>query len=92
MYINFVPQRAQILICDYDLACIPPEMSKQRRVVVVSPRSYNRRHGLGAGRCVVVPFSSTAPPLTTLAQVAFPGGKYNGGYLGYLRQCELRVA
>lgn len=61
MAIYFVPPRGRILICDFDMACVPPEMAKVRRAVVVSPRSYNRRHGNGPGRCLVVPFSSNAP-------------------------------
>jgi uncharacterized protein YifN (PemK superfamily) len=48
-------------MCDYDMARVPPEMEKVRRVVVISPRSYNRRHGFKAGRCLVVPFSATDP-------------------------------
>lgn len=76
MPIPFVPPRGRILICDFDLARIHPEMAKARRVVVVSPRSYNRRHGAGPGRCLVVPFSSTAPPEITPAHVTFTADKY----------------
>src|SRR4051812_26431452 len=76
MPIPFVPPRSRILICDFDLARIHPEMTKARRVVVVSPRSYNRRHGAGPGRCLVVPFSATAPPAITPAHVAFRADKY----------------
>ena len=61
MPINFVPERGRILMCDYDMARVPPEMEKVRRVVVISPRSYNHRHGSGPGRCLVVPFSATNP-------------------------------
>src|SRR4051812_44508976 len=53
------------------MASIPPEMRKQRRVVVVSPRSHNR-----ARRCVVVPFSATEPRDMTAAYVAFPATAY----------------
>jgi uncharacterized protein YifN (PemK superfamily) len=76
MPIPFVPPRARILICDFDLARIHPEMTKQRRVVVVSPRSYNRRHGAGPGRCLVIPFSTTSPPEITPAHVPFAADKY----------------
>jgi hypothetical protein len=73
MPITFVPERGRILICDYDLARIAPEMDKERRVVVVSPRSYNQRHGASAGRCIVVPFSATNPGrFLTPADVPFP--------------------
>lgn len=77
MPINFVPERGRILICDYDLARIPPEMEKQRRVVVISPRTYNVRHGALAGRCIVVPFSATDPgKFITPADVPFRAGAY----------------
>ena len=76
MSINFVPQRARVLICNYDLARVSPEIDKTRRAVVVSPRSYNHRHGAGPGRCLVVPFSATRPFVLTPADVHFPAGKY----------------
>ncbi|PZA09599.1 hypothetical protein DNX69_22785 [Rhodopseudomonas palustris] len=77
MTINFVPERGRILMCDYDMARVPPEMEKIRRVVVVSPRSYNHRHGSRPGRCVVVPFSATDPDRhATPADVPFDGATY----------------
>lgn len=76
MPISFVPQRGQILICDFNMAYVPPEMRKKRRAVVVSPRSYNARHGQGPGRCVVVPFSATPPKYPKPSQVPFPVGRY----------------
>jgi uncharacterized protein YifN (PemK superfamily) len=69
--ITFVPERGQILLCDFDLANVAPEMRKRRRVTVVSPRSYNK-----ARRCVVVPFSATAPFFETPAHVAFSPDQY----------------
>ena len=64
-------------MCDFDMAgMVPPEMRKTRRVVVISPRSHNRRHGAKAGRCIVVPFSASEPPLATPAEVQFPVGAY----------------
>ena len=75
--ITFVPQRGQVLICDYDMAgVVPPEMRKKRRVVVVSPRSRNHRHGQGPGRCIVVPFSASMPAVVTNAEVPFAGNIY----------------
>ncbi len=75
--ITFVPQRGQILICDFDMAgVVPPEMRKKRRVVVVSPRSHNHRHGQRPGRCLVVPFSASMPTVVTAAEVPFPGDAY----------------
>lgn len=76
MPIRFVPQRGLILICDYDVARVHPEMNKRRRVVVISPRSYNRRHGEGPGRCLVVPFSASEPRFLTPSIVTFPAGSY----------------
>lgn len=75
--INFVPERGRILMCDYDMARVPPEMEKVRRVVVISPRSYNRRHGSKPGRCLVVPFSATNPAQhLTLADILFDTKTY----------------
>src|SRR3712207_5507746 len=65
-----------ILICDFSMAHVPPEMRKERRAVVVSPRSYNVRHGAGPGRCVVVPFTASKPARITPADVPFPAGVY----------------
>lgn len=77
MPIQHVPPRGEILICDFDLTGhVPPEIRKTRRVVVVSPRSQNHRHGQNPGRCVVVPFSQTAPPRPSPADVSFPQGSY----------------
>lgn len=75
--ITFVPKRGQILICDFDMAgVVPPEMRKKRRIVVVSPRSHNRRHGQHPGRCLVVPFSASLPSVLTAAEVPFPQTTY----------------
>lgn len=76
MTIPFVPPRGRILICNFDMARIHPEMTKHRRVVVLSPRSYNSRHGQGPGRCLVIPFSSTEPFQVKPAHVPFPDNKY----------------
>lgn len=51
-------------------------MTKERRVVIISPRSYNRRHGWGPGRCLVIPFSATPPPDVTPAHVPFADNVY----------------
>ena len=69
--IKFVPERGHILLCDFDMANVAPEMRKKRRVVVMSPRSHNR-----GWRCVVVPFSATAPHEMTPAYVPFAVGQY----------------
>jgi uncharacterized protein YifN (PemK superfamily) len=75
--INFVPERGRILMCDYDMARVPPEMEKVRRIVVVSPRSYNHKHGSKPGRCLVIPFSATDPArYLTPADVPFDSITY----------------
>lgn len=76
MPINFVPERGRLLICDFDRARVHPENSKLRRVVVLSPRSYNERHGAGPGRCIVVPFSASQPVTQRLSDVFFAFGRY----------------
>jgi uncharacterized protein YifN (PemK superfamily) len=77
MAITFDPERGRILMCNYDMARVPPEMDKLRRVVVISPKSHNHRHGASAGRCVVVTFSATDPDrFLTPAEVPFPANRY----------------
>lgn len=76
MPIAFVPVRRQILICDFEYGRIEPSIGKVRRALVVSPRSHNRRHGFGPGRCIVVPFSSTPPEDPTPAHVPFADDVY----------------
>jgi len=58
MPITFTPQLGTVLMCDFGPNSTPPEMSKIRHVVVVSPR---RRGRSGWGSCIVVPFSTVAP-------------------------------
>jgi uncharacterized protein YifN (PemK superfamily) len=74
--INFVPERGRILVCNFDLARVHPENKKIRRVAVMSPRSYNERHGSGPGRCIVVPFSVTQPPVLRPSDIFFATGPY----------------
>jgi uncharacterized protein YifN (PemK superfamily) len=77
MSITFVSSRRQILICDFEFGKIEPSMGKIRRSLVVSPRSYNRRHGFGPGRCVVIPFTATPPEEHILpSHIHFPLGGY----------------
>lgn len=76
MAISFAPQRGLILICDFDMARVAPEMDKPRPVIVISPASYNRRHGSGPGRCMVVPFSASTPKVLRASYVHFPAGQY----------------
>jgi uncharacterized protein YifN (PemK superfamily) len=45
-----------VLMCDFGLSTVPPEISKMRHVIVVSPKHRRR-----SGSCLVVPFSTVAP-------------------------------
>ena len=49
------PKQGEVLRCDYS-GLVPPEMSKVRWVVVVSPKFLNRPN-----LCTVVPLSTTPP-------------------------------
>ena len=55
MPIRFVPQQGMVLMCDF-AGFVPPEMTKVRHVVIVSPR-----HRRNTGSCLVVPLSTVAP-------------------------------
>ena len=84
---------------DFNMACVPPEMPKTRRVVVVSPRSYNYRVIAGRdaannpiyapGKCVVVPFSATAPRYLERSHVPFAAGQYKSLTLDTWAICEM---
>jgi uncharacterized protein YifN (PemK superfamily) len=76
MAITFIPERGRILMCDYDLGGVAPEMDKLRRVVVVSPTEINHRHAKRSGVAVVVPFSATPPTICRPCDVYFPRGIY----------------
>lgn len=56
MAINFHPKAGAVLLCSYEPGFRAPEMTKQRPVIVVTPR-LRRREGL----CTVVPLSTTDP-------------------------------
>ena len=76
MAITFTPDRGSILMCDFDQASLPPEMSKIRRVVVASPTARNHRHGAGPGLALVVPLSATVPSSPEPCDVFLPAGIY----------------
>lgn len=66
-----------ILMCNFDMATVPPEMRKIRRVVVVSPKSYNKRPTMSSpGKCIVVPFSATEPRNSLASHVGIQVGFY----------------
>ena len=56
MPLNFHPKTGAVLMCDFTTGFKPPEMTKRRPVVVISPR--RRRSGR---TCTVVPLSTAAP-------------------------------
>jgi uncharacterized protein YifN (PemK superfamily) len=59
-----------VVMCDFT-HLRKPEMLKQRRAIVVSPRSQNLHR-----RCVVVPVSKTPPDHRTTFHHEFPAGRY----------------
>jgi uncharacterized protein YifN (PemK superfamily) len=61
MAITFQPQRGAIILCDFDMARIHPEMDKNRQAIVFSITQLNHRHGRSAGHCTVIPTSSKPP-------------------------------
>jgi len=56
MPLAYHPKIGEILLCDYETGFIPPEMTKRRPVVTISPR-LRRRDNL----VTVIPLSTTAP-------------------------------
>jgi uncharacterized protein YifN (PemK superfamily) len=73
MPITFTPELGQVLMCDFGPNSIPPEMSKIRHVVVVSPR---RKGGSGWGSCIVVPFSTSVPEVVEAYHYRIQANKY----------------
>jgi uncharacterized protein YifN (PemK superfamily) len=76
MPITFMPRRGTILLCDFDVACVPPEMNKRRPVIVLSRYEMNHRHARAAGHCTVVPTSATQPRTVGPEDVFVPVGTY----------------
>jgi mRNA interferase MazF len=70
--LTFFPKPGQILLCDYDMATVPPEMRKKRPVAVISPYQHNKRYGV----CAVVPFSTVAPSPIERFHYRIPAGRY----------------
>ena len=69
MPITFVPSAGMVLWCSYDGE--EPEMTKDRRVIVVSTKAANRR-----GTCIVVPFSTVEPIPPMGWHHEIPTGRY----------------
>lgn len=76
MAITFIPKRGAILMCDFDMAFVPPEMIKFRQAVVLSVQGMNHRHGTGPGLCTVIPFSTVPPATPGIDDIFFPAGRY----------------
>lgn len=53
--VQFAPGGGQVFMCDFSFLR-KPEMQKQRRAIILSPKSMNQ-----SGRCTVVPVSMTPP-------------------------------
>lgn len=76
MAITFVPRRGAILLCNFDLAFVPPEMNKERQAIVVSRYEMNHRHARAPGLCSIVPASATRPTSPGREDVFIPAGRY----------------
>ena len=71
MTIDFQPRQGMVLICNYETGFSPPEMTKLRRVVIVSEDDHNKY-----GLCTVVPFSTTPPGSEQPFHVRFEPKRY----------------
>lgn len=56
MPLKYHPKTGTIVICDYNTGFNPPEMTKRRPSIIVSPQ-FKKRNNL----CTVVPFSTKIP-------------------------------
>ncbi len=70
MAILFYPAPGTVLICDFDTGFVSPEMTKKRRVVIVSPKAGNKHI------CSVVPLSTSEPYTILEHHYALPAGEY----------------
>ena len=70
MPIHFVPAPGTVLLCDYSTGFVPPEMTKRRPVVVLSPFSAH------SSTVLVVPISTSRPVPHEAHHVLIPAGKY----------------
>lgn len=74
--ISFAPKRGAILLCDFDMARVPPSIDKRRQVIVFSIDQFNHKHGAGPGRSMVVPITSQEPRTEGPEDVLIAVGKY----------------
>jgi len=89
----FQPKRGAILLCDFDMARVPPEMRKRRRCVVVSPRSYNAPKGHMTtnpkpGLVIVVPLGASEPVDDRASHVSIAAGRYKSLTVPVWAICE----
>jgi len=72
-FIQYAPSAGMVLMCDFSqYGFKPPEMVKERRCVIISAKTYNKRHK----RCTLVPVSLSTPHETTYCIQTTPG-KYD---------------
>jgi len=71
MPIRFIPNQGMVLMCDFT-GFIPPEMTKVRHVVIISPR-----HRRSTGSCLVVPLSTDAPNPVEPYHFRIPANTYS---------------
>jgi mRNA interferase MazF len=71
MPIQHVPDAGDVLMCDFS-GFVPPEMTKNRHVVVLSPRSRT----ILRGTYLVVPISKTCPYAPREHHCEFRPGSY----------------
>lgn len=74
--ITFAPKRGAILLCDFDMARVPPSIDKRRQAIVFSLTEFNHKHALGPGRSMVVPTTASEPETTGPEDVFIKAGKY----------------
>jgi len=72
MSILFIPRQGMVLMCDFDTGFVPPEITKVRHVIVVSPR-----HRRNSGSCLVVPLSTVAPQPVEPFHYRIPANTYS---------------
>lgn len=83
MAINFHPKAGMVLMCDFS-GNVPPEIGKQRPVVVVTP-AHVRRHELAT----VVPLSTKAPRVVLPYHYKLISQPYPGASLKSWAKCDL---
>jgi len=74
--ITFAPRRGAILLCNFDMARVPPSIDKRRQVIVFSLTELNHKHGTGPGRSMVVPTTSQEPKTIGPEDVFIASGNY----------------